>query len=219
MASKEIAYQPLERSSDDIRDEVLLQHYATSTGKQRWERIVWTLCILAIVISNGVWLGVYKHQKNVPAAKEYHVLSPYEYATPYVDGNLTEMNQLWTDLFPRGGGAVKVDPQWAIDSNLQQTQGYAADGKAIYVVAMYHQLHCVTVIRTSLYQQYNGRKQIDNWGHITHCIDTLRQGIQCLADPTLGGVGANHECRDFEALKRWTKENAYTDNLDLLNIE
>jgi hypothetical protein len=65
MASKEIAYQPLERSSDDIRDEVLLQHYATSTGKQRWERIVWTLCILAIVISNGVWFGVYKHQKNV----------------------------------------------------------------------------------------------------------------------------------------------------------
>lgn len=42
-----------------------------------------------------------------------------------------------------GGGAVKVDAQWAIDNQIQQTQGYAADGKAIYVVAMYHQMHCV----------------------------------------------------------------------------
>ena len=99
------------------------------------------------------------------AAKEYHVLSPYELSTPYVDSNLTESNQLWTELFPRkktplfvtlggsscltgfkrigGGGAVKVDPQWVRDNNIQDTQGYSADGKAIYVVAMYHQLHCV----------------------------------------------------------------------------
>ena len=45
-------------------------------------------------------------------------------------------------------------------------------------------------------------------------MDALRQQIQCLADPTLGGVGVEHECRDFEALKEWTAERAYLDFLD-----
>jgi len=213
MASKEAAYEPLRASSDDGSAEIL-PHDTRGTGKKWWQKAFGVLSILTIIISNGVWLAVYQHQKKAHAAKEYHVLSPYEFSSPYVEGNLTEMNELWIDLFPRGGGAVKVDAQWAIDNQIQQTQGYAADGKAIYVVAMYHQMHCVTVLRTSLYQQHYGRKQLDNWGHITHCIDTLRQAVQCLADPTLGGVGANHQCRDFDALKAWTTENAYTDNLD-----
>ena len=42
-----------------------------------------------------------------------------------------------------GGGAVKVDSQWAIDTGLQPTQGYSVDGMSVYVVAMYHQLHCI----------------------------------------------------------------------------
>lgn len=77
---------------------------------------------------------------------------------------MSQENQLWADLFPRkpshlpprqdatclthyeflgGGGAVKVDSQWAIDTGLQPTQGYSLDGKSVYVVAMYHQLHCI----------------------------------------------------------------------------
>lgn len=35
------------------------------------------------------------------AVKEYRVLSPYQMNTPYVEGNMTDMNKLWADLFPR----------------------------------------------------------------------------------------------------------------------
>ncbi|KAI0906608.1 hypothetical protein F4824DRAFT_371310 [Ustulina deusta] len=214
MTSKEIAYQRLERASNDASDDSLLQHYAENTRRQRWSTVVGALCILALVISNGVWFGVYRHQKSAHATKDFPVISPYLFSTPYSQGNLSQQNPLWNELFPRGGGAVKVDPQWAIDNNVQHTQGYAPDGKAIYVVAMYHQLHCLAVIRTSLYQFHNGREQTDPWSHIPHCLDALRQALQCLADPTLGGHGALHECRDFEALKGWTDEHAYTDYMD-----
>ncbi|KAI0102731.1 hypothetical protein GGR51DRAFT_277981 [Nemania sp. FL0031] len=215
MASKEIEYQPLERSSDDnTSDDGLLQHYVEKTRKQRWSTAAWALCIVALLISNAVWLGVFIHQKNTHAKKDFPVLEPYLFSTPYTEGNLSQQNPLWNDLFPRGGGAVKVDAQWAIDEGLQATQGYAPDGKAIYVVAMYHQLHCLAVIRTSLYQFHNGREQTDPWTHIPHCLDALRQALQCLADPTLGGHGALHECRDFEALKAWTDENAYIEYLE-----
>ncbi|KAI0813694.1 hypothetical protein GGR55DRAFT_702727 [Xylaria sp. FL0064] len=215
MSSKEIAYEPLERASDDNNSDVgLLQHYVKKSRRQRWSTAAWALTIIALVISNGIWFGVYLHQKNAHVAKDFPVLSPYQFSTPYTEGNLSQQNPLWNELFPIGGGAVKVEPQWAINHNLQHTQGYAPDGKAIYVVAMYHQLHCLAVIRTSLYQFHNGREQTDPWSHIPHCLDALRQALQCLADPTLGGNGALHECRDFEALKSWTAENAYTEYIE-----
>ncbi|KAI1752761.1 hypothetical protein F4782DRAFT_546395 [Xylaria castorea] len=214
MTSKEITYEPLDRSSIDASDDGLLQRYHEKTRGKRWSTAAWALGILALVISNGVWFGVYRHQKNVHATKDFPVLVPYLFSTPYSEGNLSQQNPLWNELFPRGGGAVKVDPQWAIDNSLQLTQGYAPDGKAIYVVGMYHQLHCLAVIRTSLYQFHNGREQTDPWTHIPHCLDALRQALQCLADPTLGGHGALHECRDFEALKGWTDEHAYIEYMD-----
>lgn len=33
--------------------------------------------------------------------------------------------------------------QWAVDTELQPTQGYALSGKSVYVVTIYHQLHCI----------------------------------------------------------------------------
>lgn len=64
MTSKEIAYEPLERSSDDNSDDGLLQHYAKNSRRQRWFSAALALYILALMISNGIWLGVYLHQKN-----------------------------------------------------------------------------------------------------------------------------------------------------------
>lgn len=130
-----------------------------------------------------------------------------------------------------GLGAIKVEHEWAAKHHLPVPQGNASDGLAIYTVAAFHQLHCLvslylpwisegkadkgskTVIRTSIYQYHSGRDQLDPWTHITHCLDTLRQEIQCSADPTIGGMSRVHECRDIEALKEWTTKHAYTEFL------
>ncbi|KAI0162264.1 hypothetical protein GGR57DRAFT_317357 [Xylariaceae sp. FL1272] len=222
MPSKEPVYEPVERLSGDTENEGLLRHYTATARTQRWSNIGWILCLVAIVVTNGFWMSIYSSQQsqkknydpNNLAAHEFSVLEPYEFSTPYSEGNISVQNALWSELFPVGGGAVKVDKQWAIDSNLKTTQGYAPDGKAIYVVGMYHHLHCLTVIRTSLYLYHYGLEQVDPWAHIPHCIDALRQAIQCLADPTLGGIGTTHQCRDFRALKEWTFQNAYTEYID-----
>jgi len=36
-----------------------------------------------------------------------------------------------------------VDHEWARKNNLPASQGDSLDGKAIYVVAAYHHLHCL----------------------------------------------------------------------------
>lgn len=51
--------------------------------------------------------------------------------------------------------------------------------------------------------------------HVFHCLDALRQDIQCLADdtpmpvttlPAVVGEGQVRKCRDFQQLIRWTQE-------------
>jgi len=64
------------------------------------------------------------------------------------------------------------------------------------------------VIRTTLYQFKHERNQITSWFHILHCIDTIRQAIQCSADRTISIDGVIHHCRDWQAMKQWTEEHA-----------
>ena len=164
----------------------MVHNHVLYTAKHPWIKVFFTLCILAMIISNGVWLSVYRHQKRVhgnisicslivndfydwlclpklPKNTMYSLPMRWAHHTSTVIlrkwtifGQTFSLvrNTLFSSYFgnsccltcrdrPGGGGAVKVDSQWVLDNNLQDTQGYSADNKAIYVVAMYHQLHCV----------------------------------------------------------------------------
>lgn len=60
-----------------------------------------------------------------------------------------------------------------------------------------------------------------------HCFDYLRQALICAADPaleerddTIGGVrgwGTTHQCRNFEALKKWARDHRYSDAGGIMN--
>ncbi|ORY10110.1 hypothetical protein BCR34DRAFT_464401, partial [Clohesyomyces aquaticus] len=82
-----------------------------------------------------------------------------------------------------------------------------------------HQLHCLTVIRSTLYKYKEGRVQGDGdgdvkWDHAVHCLDSLRQAVMCRADDTLlatrdgnvFGDGQERVCRDWEGLRGWVEE-------------
>ncbi|KAF1971707.1 hypothetical protein BU23DRAFT_555875 [Bimuria novae-zelandiae CBS 107.79] len=53
--------------------------------------------------------------------------------------------------------------------------------------------------------------------HTLHCINYIRQQIMCHSDTTLGGtddvhysLNKGHQCRDYEAVVRWTKNHEWT---------
>ena len=68
-----------------------------------------------------------------------------------------------------------------------------------------------------------------NANHIPHCFEYIRQGIMCSADTTLeksriedgkitrdvDGWGAEHECRDLDAIYQWSTDNR-SDNTTLI---
>ena len=61
----------------------------------------------------------------------------------------------------------------------------------------------------------NHEKSVVPTEHVLHCLDTLRQDMQCLADdtpmPTIPkkhhiGNGQIRQCRDFDALVEWSQD-------------
>ncbi|KAK4695118.1 hypothetical protein P7C71_g2573, partial [Lecanoromycetidae sp. Uapishka_2] len=94
-------------------------------------------------------------------------------------------------------------------------------------LAVFHEIHCVNMLRVGYYAALNGNladmqhvhdhnKRPDPH-HLRHCFDYLRQSLMCMADTNLepvdfalGGVtGWSFErtCRDFEAVKEWAEVN------------
>ncbi|KAK3356986.1 hypothetical protein B0T25DRAFT_566310 [Lasiosphaeria hispida] len=103
-------------------------------------------------------------------------------------------------------------------------------------VEVFHQLHCLNLLRQAVYRDYYGRKEVggdvgdadgveDLMGHVDHCIEAIRQNLMCQSDvsvftfktfPELADEGIegewpdfeiNHMCRNFEAVRKWNNDH------------
>jgi Mycotoxin biosynthesis protein UstYa len=101
-----------------------------------------------------------------------------------------------------------------------------SDGGYASELFMTHELHCLKKVRQWIYKEayfedVQGLARNELKRHVDHCIETLRQGIMCRGDVSLGtytyisegnSVTArswgSHQCVDFDALIGWAKERA-----------
>jgi len=87
---------------------------------------------------------------------------------------------------------------------------------------VFHQLHCVNMIRKRLWANENFESTHELMGieHLSHCLDALRQSLMCSSDITplpwkwdaQAGEAkevaeVQHTCRNFEKVRQWAKEN------------
>ncbi|KUI60971.1 hypothetical protein VP1G_08142 [Cytospora mali] len=95
---------------------------------------------------------------------------------------------------------------------------------------VFHTLHCLNHIRKALYPEYYDHHddlpvEVDK-AHTDHCIDTIRQHIQCYGSttlvPTKWREGAKrqyidsnqeHVCRDFGYLRKYMKRRSHKGDL------
>jgi len=96
-----------------------------------------------------------------------------------------------------------------------------------FELSVFHNLHCLNEIRMMVDHEYYKAKSPHMPGdlfaareHIDHCIDQIRQALQCHADltpvpmlPIQGsgafiGNGEVHTCRDFDRVREWVGERA-----------
>ncbi|KAI0197056.1 hypothetical protein EV127DRAFT_415468 [Xylaria flabelliformis] len=127
-----------------------------------------------------------------PDLQEYFprtfVLDPWKY--PLYGRNETPRETgWWGSLSTPNGGFLMVE-----DQN-HETQGYG--------VSMFHQLHCLVMVRSMLmhggmdhqmhmhngHARDEGKKDATEQGHWLHCFDYIAQAILCAADDTLETEG------------------------------
>ncbi|ORY10176.1 hypothetical protein BCR34DRAFT_567253 [Clohesyomyces aquaticus] len=108
------------------------------------------------------------------------------------------------------------------------------DGSYLGATEVFHQLHCLNLIRQHSYKEYydvDGRrppgltdsaKTLRN--HVDHCIDILRQNIMCTADTSVithnwvkgyqfpyPNFNTQHKCRNFDKIVAWEKAHQVKD--------
>ncbi|KAI0505347.1 hypothetical protein F5B22DRAFT_529266 [Xylaria bambusicola] len=114
----------------------------------------------------------------------------------------------WDSILPLGQGTVIL-----------------SDSSQVYVVSVMHQLHCLWSIHQAFYTALHAdpaKVDLQDFAHMRHCFDYIRQALMCSADatlepvdPVLGGVtgwNGTHVCNDFSSLAAWA-EGHRTNNL------
>ncbi|KAF6834249.1 hypothetical protein CPLU01_05060 [Colletotrichum plurivorum] len=93
------------------------------------------------------------------------------------------------------------------------------DGTYVIMLGVFHQLHCVNLLRKTLYKDRPWPTDADDpmsLMHLEHCVDALRQAVMCSVDitphPWVWEDGQNrevttvmHTCRNFDAVRDWAR--------------
>ncbi|KIW07188.1 uncharacterized protein PV09_02054 [Verruconis gallopava] len=120
------------------------------------------------------------------------------------------------------------------DGLAEHTLQWPDSDKYFSGLEVFHSLHCLNRLRQALYPEhysylFKDPKDPSKEDHIDHCIEHLRQAIQCHADLTpmhwarvdnavLLKTDTEHTCRDFDSIWNWAKSRrADIDNIWLKN--
>jgi len=131
--------------------------------------------------------------------------------------NNTFRDQLW-DGIDIDRSVIALDHDEAALLGLPRSQNFVWDEtKGIYIINAYHQLHCIKTLYQVITEADRGQKMSFEYLHLTHCLDALRQEVECVADDSLlysvegdvipVGEGQTLQCRDFAKLDEWALEH------------
>ncbi|THV45956.1 hypothetical protein BGAL_0432g00030 [Botrytis galanthina] len=132
----------------------------------------------------------------------------YHAQTEYSGPNETLVDQIWSSI-DTSPGAIAISLEYAANNDvLTSLDTFPWDGKkGIVFVRGFHDLHCLKLIKRSLSEYRDGNPQTKSRAHISHCVDTLRQGVLCSADDTpmptddgTTGDGQPLQCRIWDKL-------------------
>ncbi|KAH8665909.1 hypothetical protein BGZ60DRAFT_58735 [Tricladium varicosporioides] len=131
----------------------------------------------------------------------------------FSDDNDTIADSYW-DTLDTSPGAVAISDHYAKQNDLLIANRFPwNDKKGLYWISGFHDLHCLKIIRRSISEYRRDVPQSLAKGHISHCLDALKQRIMCSASDTLmhsikdhpraTGEGMAMQCRSWEKLTAW----------------
>ncbi|KAH7412779.1 hypothetical protein BKA64DRAFT_770533 [Cadophora sp. MPI-SDFR-AT-0126] len=186
------------------------------------------LLLIALVASTVLMERSSKWKSPVPDIPRESIL--FGNYSDYSAAPTIENNVMWMDLLGPGMGfvSIKNPSQYGLPNGVSNP--HMPPTVQNYGVSMYHQLHCLMMIRTLYWQALRGDRNLkmvendgleEEMGHVNHCFDYIRQGIMCAGDmsieaaadegngegPHISGIGMRHDCKSWEASRTWMDEN------------
>ncbi|KAK0723110.1 hypothetical protein B0T26DRAFT_674722 [Lasiosphaeria miniovina] len=232
----------------------------TGSGPARPLQSHWIWLVHALLLSASVTLFTLSFCVK-SANPSTHLLDHISTYSPLFPAVKYELNKFTLAPIPKGspyaGYGPAVDDAWNVIANdigdIMITEeerlklGLSPDslkiqdprtGKWGYRagVEVFHQLHCLNLLRQAIYSDYYGQKELggdvgnadgpeDLFGHVDHCIEAIRENLMCQSDvsvftfktfPELADEGIegewpdfqiNHMCRNFEAIRKWNNDH------------
>ncbi|KAH7021010.1 uncharacterized protein B0I36DRAFT_434935 [Microdochium trichocladiopsis] len=139
---------------------------------------------------------------------------PHNYYGGAPDNHTDEM---WQRLSPPGDGIVEVPNAFTYSLPASLPAPNNPETHKVYGVSMFHQLHCLNFLRFAYYPETmaDSMEPHEITAHRDHCLDYIRQAIMCAGDSTfepltvvgINGMGATHQCRNFERLFSWAYDH------------
>ncbi|KAF2139767.1 uncharacterized protein K452DRAFT_360469 [Aplosporella prunicola CBS 121167] len=129
-----------------------------------------------------------------------------------------ELDNAWYQLLRHHNIRLTDDDLRGIN---QSSISLGHGGGYLGMLGVYHELHCLKLVREALHLDYYGRGKSEKQkrilaGHAEHCVDALRQTAMCRADTTIFPYHWNnftrtpaptwvqtHECVNWDKFTQW----------------
>jgi len=180
------------------------------------------LLVASIIIWSRVFFQLKKFSCDVQKKDEFEpdlrfssrvTFQPHHY---YGGPPTNATNEMWRMLEPPGDGIVTIPKKYTTELHPSLEDSENPDN-LVYGVSMFHQLHCLNFLRLAYFPNaIQGMPVNEVEIHRDHCLNYIRQALMCHGDATfeslneqgvLDGMGATHQCRDFELMFSWAYEN------------
>ncbi|KAL3463243.1 hypothetical protein BJX64DRAFT_257384 [Aspergillus heterothallicus] len=153
-----------------------------------------------------------------------------------------EIDEAWAEILYAEGGLVRLTREEIERVNASEYAAeYTADlgGGYIAGVEVFHQLHCLNMLRQVTYWEYYAPIR-GEWArdpgtlryHLDHCIDMLRQKLMCDADvgmityvwakgwkQAFPDFSTVHKCRPYSKVLDWARDNYVHGSRNVADIE
>ncbi|KAJ7596521.1 hypothetical protein C8J56DRAFT_1158593 [Mycena floridula] len=220
-----VVYEPLLEQGEHVEHRrsktMLVKHVAVQAV------VVLIGCLIGVLIGSSI----HSHSMSTGCAVDYLRYSPAQDVVsyqlrlldtsfankirPYQGTPSEELDERWFNLYKDTSIAISQAQADHLTNKTSPAPGQ--EGKYLITLSMFHQLHCLNLLRKSLYPEYYPKTEVD---HLDHCVDTLREAVTCTSDVTPlvwawndtrnkpePQFNAFHVCRDFPAIQEWAHEN------------
>ncbi|KAH8817357.1 hypothetical protein F5884DRAFT_874356 [Xylogone sp. PMI_703] len=160
---------------------------------------------------------IYETRRMHASGFEFHWAVEDKSYNLYEGPPTPEKDKAWDDLIQVGIVSLTSDEAGQLANKTLENP--LVEGEYMVGVEVFHQIHCVNILRHQVYEQatpYSQRPRNER-AHIDHCVDSLRQVIMCHGDTTPMSLVRDeresppyfvifetvHTCRNWDSIWNW----------------